>query len=102
MEIDIRDYLGFVYNIASKYRNKLVEHEDMVQAGCEGLVMARKRYKKRLGKFTTIAYLYVKGYITKEIRKAYKLKGLPYGDRFGNEFGGNIPFFDNDIGVNHI
>lgn len=57
---------------------KLLEYEDLFQAGCEGLVQASKRFDAKKGFcFSTYAYKYIKGYILRAIRKNSSLVHIP-------------------------
>lgn len=54
------------YIIAKTFSGAMTE--DMIQAGCEGLVRARLTYDERKGKFSTYATFWIKKYLVEESR----------------------------------
>ncbi|MBR3198655.1 MAG: sigma-70 family RNA polymerase sigma factor [Bacilli bacterium] len=64
----------FIYSIAkkfSKYKNK----EDLFQVGCIGMIEAYKNFDETKGtKFTTYAYNYVYGQMSKYVREDHIIK----------------------------
>ena len=62
------------YSIASRY-TKYKDKEDLFQAGCVGMIEAYKNYDKTKGtKFTTYAYPYIAGEISKYVREDHTIK----------------------------
>ena len=65
---------SFIYSIANrfaKYKNK----EDLFQAGCIGMIEAYKNYdKSRNVKFTSYAYKYIYGEMSKFVREDHTIK----------------------------
>lgn len=78
-------YSRLVHKLAMSYlnRNYNLDHDDLVQEGMLGLVVARNRYKADLGtQFHTYAYHYVKGYMLDYIKRICTIErresvGLP-------------------------
>ncbi len=61
---------NLVYSIVSKYQNSLVDKEDLYQAGMLGLITAYQNFDPKYGvKFSTYAYNYILGEVTKYIRE---------------------------------
>ncbi len=56
------------YTIAKTFPGAMTE--DMIQAGCEGLVRARLTYDEKKGKFSTYATFWIKKYLMDEMRTA--------------------------------
>lgn len=79
-QMQIEDYFGLVSSIARKF--KTVPFDDAFQSGCEGLVVASKRYKEGETPFVAFASRYIYGYIynsitsTQAIRKPQRILAL--------------------------
>lgn len=66
---EILEYEGLVYSIINKY-NGYVDRDDLYQVGMMGLINAQQHFDKSVGiKFSTYAYYYVIGEVTKYIRE---------------------------------
>ena len=70
---NILEYETFVYNIINKYNN--FDKEDLYQVGMMELVKAAKNFKKEFNiKFSTYAYYYILGGVTKYVREINTIK----------------------------
>ena len=65
---------SLIYSIANKF-SKYKSKEDLFQAGCIGIIEAYKNYDKTKGvKFTSYAYKYIYGEISKFVREDRSIK----------------------------
>lgn len=65
---------NLIYSIASKY-TKYKDKEDLFQAGCIGMIEAYKNFDRtKKVKFTTYAYPYIVGEISKYVREDHTIK----------------------------
>ena len=65
---------NLIYSIASKF-TKYKDKDDLFQAGCIGMIEAYKNYDKdKNTKFTTYAYPYIFGEISKYVREDHTVK----------------------------
>ena len=65
---------NLIYSVASKF-TKYKDKEDLFQAGCIGMMEAYKNYDITKGaKFTTYAYPYIFGEISKYVREDHTIK----------------------------
>ncbi|MDO4996006.1 MAG: sigma-70 family RNA polymerase sigma factor [Bacilli bacterium] len=70
----VLEYENLVYSIVHKYGHKYDE-EDLYQVGMIGLIQAKNNFNSDLDvKFSTYAYYYILGEITKYIRESKSLK----------------------------
>ena len=73
MKINVLDYEALVYSIINKYSN--YSHDDLYQVGMLALVEACNNYESDKGaKFSTYAYLYVKGAVLEYVRRSKSVK----------------------------
>ena len=64
----------FIYSIAKKF-SKYKDKEDLFQVGCIGMIEAYKNYDETKGtKFTSYAYNYVYGQMSKFVREDHTIK----------------------------
>lgn len=71
----IKDNLGLVYACAKRFKGRGIEYEDLVQAGCIGLIKAYDRFDKQKGyAFSTYAVPVILGEIKYLFRKDSSLK----------------------------
>ncbi len=73
----IEKYNGLIYSIIQKY-GSLSDREDLYEVGVLGLINAYKRYKTG-SKFSTYAYYYILGEVTKYLREKNGIN-LTYDD----------------------
>jgi RNA polymerase sigma factor (sigma-70 family) len=67
----VEAHLWIVDHFVSRYQ-KQAPHADLHAAGAHGLVEAATRFQPQQGKkFTTYAWLWVKGYILQEVRRSH-------------------------------
>ncbi len=67
--------MGLVHACAKRFVNRGIEYEDMVQAGCIGLVRADKSFDKERGvKFSTYAVPFILGEIKQLFRSGGAIK----------------------------
>lgn len=72
MNVEAQENIGLVHMCAKKFVNKGIEYEDLVQAGCVGLVKATKNFDDGKGtKFSTYAVHVILG----EIRQLFRQGG---------------------------
>ena len=65
---------SFIYSIASKF-SKYKSKEDLFQVGCIGMIEAYKNYDETKGtKFTSYAYQYIYGEMSKFVREDHTIK----------------------------
>lgn len=70
----VLEYENLVYSIVHKYGHKY-DDEDLYQVGMLGLIQAKNNFNEKLDvKFSTYAYYYILGEITKYIRESKSLK----------------------------
>lgn len=70
----ILDYEGLIYSVINKYPSRF-DHDDLFQAGMLGLVDAYKHFDPSVSvKFSTYAYYYIVGEVSKYIRESCSLK----------------------------
>ena len=71
---DILEYSNMVYSIVKKYSN-YYDKEDLYQAGMLGLINAYKNFdQEKNTKFSTYAYIYIKGKVIKFINESKNIK----------------------------
>jgi RNA polymerase sigma factor (sigma-70 family) len=77
-QLDLVDHFleqnaGLVHSLAEKYRAKGVEYDDLVQVGMLGLLDALDKFDVSRGnRFSTVAYPWIRGRMTREIERASK------------------------------
>lgn len=70
----VLEYENLVYSIVHKYGHKY-DDEDLYQVGMLGLIQAKNNFNEKMDvKFSTYAYYYILGEITKYIRESKSLK----------------------------
>ena len=70
----VLEYENLVYSIVHKYGHKY-DDEDLYQVGMLGLIQAKNNFNENMDvKFSTYAYYYILGEITKYIRESKSLK----------------------------
>ena len=70
----VLDYENLVYSVVHKYGKKY-DKEDLYQVGMVGLLEAKKKYNGDYDtKFSTFAYYYILGEVTKYIRESKSIK----------------------------
>ena len=70
----VLEYENLVYSIVHKYGHKY-DDEDLYQVGMLGLIQAKNNFNEEMDvKFSTYAYYYILGEITKYIRESKSLK----------------------------
>ncbi len=71
---DLLDYENLVYSIINKYGNYF-DRDDLYQVGMIGLMDARRHFDKKHGvKFSSYAYYYIVGEVTKFVRENRSVK----------------------------
>ncbi len=71
----INQNMGLVHACAKRFRNKGIEYEDMIQAGCIGLIKAVDRFDEERGlKFSTYAVPAILGEIKRLFRDGGSVK----------------------------
>jgi RNA polymerase sigma factor (sigma-70 family) len=76
--LDLKDHFleenaGLVHSLAEKYRGKGVEYDDLVQVGMLGLLDALDKFDVSRGnRFSTVAYPWIRGRMTREIERVTK------------------------------
>jgi len=71
----VEDNLGLVYSCANRFKGRGVEYEDLVQAGCVGLIKAADNFDKERGfSFSTYAVPVILGEIKRIFRDGGTLK----------------------------
>ena len=85
-ERQIRENLGLVHTVANRFRGRGIEHDDLYQSGCVGLIKAVDRFDPTLGyAFSTYAVPVIIGEIKRlfrdggavKVSRALKEKALP-------------------------
>ena len=67
-KIIVEKNIGLVYSIASKYRNRGVDFDDLIQEGTLGLIRAAKKFELERGnKFSTYAFWWIRQKIIRSI-----------------------------------
>lgn len=66
-KILVKYYMPYIFRIANKYNTNYLDIEDLFYSGIEGLLKCINNYDSNKCTFRSYIYLYVKGYILKEI-----------------------------------
>jgi len=69
-EVDIEQYFDQVHKLAHQYKGKTtLEYDDLFQAGCEGLIHAKRTFNPEKSKFITWAHIHISGQMLAAIKK---------------------------------
>src|ERR1043165_1219541 len=79
LPIDITKHIGLVQSQARTFKlySGSTTYEDLVQAGCIGLMEAAKRYDPERGAFSTYAVPWIRKYMTLELQENRRLIRVP-------------------------
>ena len=79
-DILIVSNLRYVYNIAKKYNSDGMQVEDLMSAGCRGMMIAMDKYESHHGaSFLSYASWWIKQQMRKEMIKTWSVMRMPSG-----------------------